>query len=220
MNAPSSVTKGGLAAKNLYNRTYAGNPPASIASSWGDRFVFAYQPTLTFTPNNQSLNTFNPAYNTFPYTVSGMMPGDTLADIFSGLPSFTKQALSSGMYRINGAHGSLTSLLGYKFAFAPGTLQMPQPVQQIGSSAEQQLQAPDRWLTQHNGYKIEYTNTTATQNTDTSQLTVRRNNLQQNIVKSAEPHADVRLVEGDFMEINQPVIDFYDLCSYNVAYCQ
>ena len=161
-----------------------------------------------------------PLLNTFPYTVSGMVPGDSLADIFSGLPSFSKQETQFGTYRINGTNGSLTSLIGYKFAFAPGTLHMPRPVQQIGSSAGQQLQAPDRWLTQHSGYKIEYTSTASTQNTDTSQVIIRRNNLQQNIAKSAEQHADVRLIEADFMEINQPVIDFYDLCSYNVAYCQ
>jgi hypothetical protein len=126
------------------------------------------------------------------------------------------------MYRINAAAGSLTSLLGYKFAFAPGTLNMPQPVQQIGSSAEHQLQAPDRWLNQHGAYRIEYMGgpSGSTQNTDTSQLTVRRNNLQQTIARSSEPYADVRLMEANFMEINQPVIDFYDLCSYSVAYCQ
>jgi len=35
-----------------------------------------------------------------------------------------------------------------------------------------------------------------------------------------EPDADARLVEGGYMEIEQPVIDFYDLCSYNVQYCR
>ncbi len=37
---------------------------------------------------------------------------------------------------------------------------------------------------------------------------------------SEELDADIRLVEAKLLNIEEPIIDFYDLCSYNVQYCR
>ena len=39
------------------------------------------------------------------------------------------------------------------------------------------------------------------------------------IFGNSEPHADVRLIQADYMDVEKPIILFYDLCSYNINYC-
>ena len=128
MDAPSDVTKGGLTGGNYYNATYAGNPPATIGAGLGDRFVYAYQPTLTFTADDIDISpTYDPTYSAFTYSISGLEPDDTALGSYSGAPTFTSTETfpGSGIFDISIASGSLSSLIGYNFAFVDGTLTMP-----------------------------------------------------------------------------------------------
>ena len=120
LDAPSDATKGGLNTPNLYNRTYGANAPSSIASSYGSRFVYAHQPTLTFTPNDITLPTPNPNFSDFTYSISGLRNGDDLSEIFSGAPTFTKTAQAAGAYNIYIHQGTVVnSDLGYALVFSP-----------------------------------------------------------------------------------------------------
>lgn len=230
-SAPSNVIKDGLSAGNLYNRPYATNLPNSIESSFGDRFVYGFQPTLTFTPDDITLSTFQPGFNSFTYMISGLETGDSVASVFSGLPTLSTSQQSPGVFSINGSLGSLASLIGYDFAFVPGTLTMLSPSQQLSSTVEFQMQTPNLWQGINTGYRLVFANEggignmsleNAETNTSPQRLRVqiRPNGQRINNGTSSEPQADVRLVEANLMEIDQPLIDFYDLCSYNIQYCR
>ncbi len=217
-DGPSTTIKNGLNAPHYYNRSYTTNPPLSITQT-GDLFLYAYRPSLTFTADDVILNTFNPTYDSFTYTVSGLESGDTLSSILSGLPSFSKSRQASGNYRINGTEGSLLSLIGYDFTFAPGILAMPSPSQQLSSTVEYQTQITNYWQMGNTGYifsPAQYSESNASQEPP---YVVHRNG---HGVKdlSFEKDGGVRLVEANLMEIEQPIIDLYDLCSYNIKYCQ
>ncbi len=223
-DGPSVTTKNGLTAAHHYNRTYAQNPPASITQT-GDLFLYEYQPILIITPDNITLNTFQPGFNDFTYTISGLEAGDSLSSAYSGMPLFTKTLRSQGTYDIFGANGTLQSTLGYGLEFAQGTLQMLSPSQQLNSTVEFQTQTADIWIggTRTGGYVTENIMPTTKSNGKVSEQKQRapirtKNNIL--LSMSAEPDAGVRLIEAGFMEVEQPLIDFYDLCSYNVNYCQ
>ena len=116
-------TRGGLTGNNLYNRTFGANGPSSITQT-GNLFIFARQPTLTFTANNatREYGLVNP---TFSATSAGLVNGDTAGYAFSGAPTLSTLAVTGsnvGSYEITAALGSLLSDVGYAFAFAPGTL--------------------------------------------------------------------------------------------------
>ena len=85
----ANVNKGGLTGGNLYNRTYAGDPPASIAMGFGDSFIYANRPTLTFKANSFVQTNPNVPIN-YSYTVTGFVPGDPLGGVVSGTPTFNK----------------------------------------------------------------------------------------------------------------------------------
>ncbi|PXA99658.1 hypothetical protein DMC47_02220 [Nostoc sp. 3335mG] len=125
LNAYDGLDSGQTA---LWNATLDSRAPSTIS---GNRYVFAEQPTLTFSfPWLQKTygNTIDPA---LLYTVSGFMPGidgaflgDTAASAFSGAPlimsdGFAERAPSNGgaTYGVELSTGSLTSASGYKFAF-------------------------------------------------------------------------------------------------------
>ena len=250
MDAPSDVTKGGLTGGNYYNATYAGNPPATIGAGLGDRFVYAYQPTLTFTADDIDISpTYDPTYSAFTYSISGLEPDDTALGSYSGTPTFTATETfpGSGIFDISIASGSLSSLIGYNFAFVDGTLTMPgtapPPVNPPASippttpatptppsagqsglnnstnsgawnpGVEQQIQVKDIWLS------YDKTSGEPKQTATKEFHTPKEEWMSYSAFGNSEPHADVRLIQADYMEVEKPVIIFYDLCSYNVNYC-
>ncbi|MGJ4953666.1 beta strand repeat-containing protein [Bradyrhizobium sp. HKCCYLS20291] len=137
-SAPGSDSFGSLNSGNtaIWNATYASLPPASVTAS-GNRYLFAMQPTLTFSPISFSKTYGADATATLAtsYGVSGYQSGaanaflgDAAATAFTGVPSLTSggAAATAGVagspYAINVAQGSLASAAGYAFGFGSGAL--------------------------------------------------------------------------------------------------
>jgi len=132
-NTPSSDTFGALNSANtaIWNATYSSMPPANVTAS-GNYYVFALQPTLTFTSTGASKTYGTDATSsiTWNYTTSGYQSGvtdayltDTAASVYSGTPSVTSAGsvstamVSGGPYAITVAQGSLAALNGYALSF-------------------------------------------------------------------------------------------------------
>ncbi|PIR31886.1 MAG: hypothetical protein COV36_06285, partial [Alphaproteobacteria bacterium CG11_big_fil_rev_8_21_14_0_20_44_7] len=120
---PANNTKGGLTSDfKLYNKTYAGYAPASVAES-NDGFLYSVAPTLTVTADDTS-RAYGDA-NSLTYTISGFLDGDTEGSATSGTASATSAANATsnvGDYTITSAVGTLASALGYSFNYVDGTL--------------------------------------------------------------------------------------------------
>ena len=99
-------------------------------SASGNRYVFAYQPTLTFTSTNTTKTYGDTTVPALAYTVSGYQTGaanaylgDSAANTFTGAPSLSSATLPAdeqvggGPYAITVGAGSLSSTNGYAFAF-------------------------------------------------------------------------------------------------------
>ena len=132
--APAGDTFGGLDSANtaVWNTTY----PTPVSAA-GSRYVFAEQPTLTFTSTDLSKTYGSDGSAALPsaYTVSGFDPGvagaylgDTAATAFSGAPGLSSAgaaagaSVSGGPYQITIATGSLVSTSGYAFQFVSSGL--------------------------------------------------------------------------------------------------
>jgi filamentous hemagglutinin family protein len=129
--APSANNYDGLDSGNtaLWGSTIATLAPSSIT---GNRYVFAFSPTLTFTSidTTKTYGTdLSGATGSF-FTVSGYQPGvagaylgDDATSAFSGAPLLTSAgfdvhaSVAGGPYAIGIAGGSLASPRGYQFAF-------------------------------------------------------------------------------------------------------
>lgn len=123
-DSPTETIKGGLTAKSIYNKNYNDNPTSDITGATS-RFVYKYQPTLTFSANNVTLNTFDTNYNTFSYSTSGLINGDMAADVFSGVPLLGKVRTGASTYAITVSQNTLLSLAGYKLKLVNGLLTLP-----------------------------------------------------------------------------------------------
>ncbi|WP_181170216.1 MULTISPECIES: MBG domain-containing protein [unclassified Mesorhizobium] len=125
--APTGNTFGNLNSNNtaIWN-TAAG---AAVSAS-GNRYVFAYQPTLTFTSQNALKTYGDNVMPTLAYTVSGYQAGvanaylgDNAGTTFTGAPSLSTpnplatQQLGAGTYTITVGAGDITVLNGYGLAF-------------------------------------------------------------------------------------------------------
>ena len=99
-------------------------------SASGNRYVFAYQPTLTFTSQSASKVYGDAAMPTLTYTVTGYQAGvanaylgDSASTTFTGAPSLSTpnplatQQLGAGTYAITVGAGDITVLNGYGLAF-------------------------------------------------------------------------------------------------------
>ena len=130
---PSGDTFNGLNSQNtaLWNTIFAQSPPASIGAS-GNRYAFAYQPTLTFTSTNTSKPYGVDVTGSIAssYVVSGYQSGvtdaflgDGAANAFNGAPTVTSSGASAsatvtgGPYVINISQGSVTSPANYALSF-------------------------------------------------------------------------------------------------------
>jgi filamentous hemagglutinin family protein len=129
---PNDDTFGGLDSGKtaLWNATLATRDPSTIS---GNRYVFAYRPTLTFSSQNASkvYGTDLTGSTALPFAVTGYQPGiagaflgDSAATAYSGLPSFTSAGFTTRA-RVAGpqsiitiGQGGLQSDTGYAFAFA------------------------------------------------------------------------------------------------------
>ena len=126
--APDGNTFGGLDSGNtaIWNGTYLSRLPGTIS---GTHYVFAYQPTLTFTSLDAS-KTYGTAITTSAYGVSGYHSGvvgaflgDTAASAFSGAPTLSSAGyvanadVAGGPYAITIATGTVASSSGYALSF-------------------------------------------------------------------------------------------------------
>jgi len=129
----SGNTFGSLDSGNtaLWNQTYASLAPASVTAS-GSRYVFAHQPTLTFSSIATSKVYGDDANSSLitRYAVSGYDAGvshaylaDSASTAFSGAPSLSSTGaaatatVAGGPYAISIAQGTVTSTTGYALAF-------------------------------------------------------------------------------------------------------
>ena len=132
-SAPGADTFGSLdsASTAVWNATYGTVPPASVTAG-GNRYLFALQPTLTFTSTNATKTYGTDAttaiashYGVTGYQsgVAGAFLGDNAASTFTGAPSVTSPgapataSVVGSPYAINVAQGSLAATSGYAFAF-------------------------------------------------------------------------------------------------------
>ncbi len=116
---PDDTTKGGLTAKNLYNRTYVDDLPSTITG--GSRFIFAHQPTITLAANN--ITTTDPSTAVYSFGASsGLRSDDLLADAITGTPTYSLGALSGNTRPIVMGLGTLASPMGYAITLANGAM--------------------------------------------------------------------------------------------------
>ncbi|WP_027030776.1 MBG domain-containing protein [Mesorhizobium loti] len=123
---PGADTFGGLDSANtaIWNTAAGGAVPAT-----GNRYVFAYQPTLTFTSTNASM-VYGDSIPTLTYSVSGYQAGvanaylgDSATTAFTGAPTLSTpatlatQPLGAGSYTITIDAGNVGGLNGYAVAF-------------------------------------------------------------------------------------------------------
>jgi len=149
---PASDTFGGLDSVNtaIWNATYTSKPPVSVAQT-GNRYLFSYQPTLTFTSTSTSkvYGADATAAVAAAYGVSGLAPGvanaylaDSNATVFSGAPAVTSggsavaAAVSGSPYAITVAQGGLSALSGYAFAYQSSGLLTVNPLAVILSGSK------------------------------------------------------------------------------------
>ena len=124
---PSGSSFNNLNSNNaaVFNATYANNAPSTIAA--GNRYVFALQPTLTFTSTSASKYYGQTADISSNYTVSAnvaSVPNAFTVDTgaYSGTPTLTSAGtaatatVAGGPYAVNIAQGSLTSNFALAFA--------------------------------------------------------------------------------------------------------
>lgn len=216
-NTLNDVSKGGLTAGHLYNRTYSSSDPSAISAGLGDRFVYTYQPTLTFTADDIFVERNAQNFNAFTYSYDGLLDGDLVNEAFSGTPSFSKTPVSQRLYNILIGQGSLTSEIGYDFSFVHGEL-TESLASGLTNSVEQQMTfLPDLTKTtplQEYTLSVSYNET----NTDGAQPP-KKSSFTKNIATSNEKDAGVRLVQTELVNIEDSITSFFDLCSYNGAFC-
>ncbi len=115
----------GNAKPNLYNRTYAANPPPTITQP-GNHNIYSYQPSLTVTADSQN-KLYGEAVPVLTATISGLVNGDTPADAYSGSPGLATPAtptssVAGNPYPIFVTPGTLISDVGYTFTYVNGQL--------------------------------------------------------------------------------------------------
>lgn len=93
----------------------------SAAPNAGNRFVYAYRPTLTVTPLDQRI-VYNGQVPTLSALIAGLINGDAAANAWSGSPTLSGAGRNAGTYSLSATLGSLVSDMNYGFAFGSGTL--------------------------------------------------------------------------------------------------
>ncbi|KRA83623.1 hypothetical protein ASD76_06215 [Altererythrobacter sp. Root672] len=118
-------TFGGLAGKSYYGTAYDFSTGTFGATPGaGNRFVHAYTPILTVTPNGLTVTYDGAVHAGSTATITGLVNGDLAVDAWSGAPVVTGSGRNAGTYTLNANVGSLASALNYAFGFGTGTLQI------------------------------------------------------------------------------------------------
>lgn len=121
---PAQDVKGGLVAtKKLYNRTLGNYSPDSEQAN---SFLYSVAPVLTVTANDQSGVYGDENGWNFTSNITGFIDNDDKnpAKAYQGGPAFSMDGIDAGTYPIIAQQGSLSSELGYKFEFVPGTMEI------------------------------------------------------------------------------------------------
>ena len=112
-------------APNLYNRMLQSHPPAAILPARQSRRIYSFEPTLTLVAESASkrAGTEGPALG---FSVSGLVPGDRLADAIVGTPEVSSAgqaaAARPGTYPTVFAPGLAASGQGYRLVLEEGVL--------------------------------------------------------------------------------------------------
>ncbi|HZR90535.1 MAG TPA: filamentous hemagglutinin N-terminal domain-containing protein [Bradyrhizobium sp.] len=133
-SAPGADSFGGLNSADtaIWNATYATLPPGSVTAG-GNRYLFATQPTLTFTSTSAPARTYgtdataaiasNYVVSGYQSGIAGAFLGDNAGSTFAGSPSVTSSGapgtagVTGSPYTINVAQGSLLATSGYALVF-------------------------------------------------------------------------------------------------------
>jgi hypothetical protein len=119
-------TFNGLSGKSYYGTAYdfaASGFTAGVNN--GNRFVYAYQPTITVTPDSKIV-TYDGAIPSLSATVTGLVNGDLFTDAWTGaLVINGATSKNVGAYTLTAVTSGLTSELNYAFAAGtPGSLRI------------------------------------------------------------------------------------------------
>ena len=118
---PAANTLGGLSPDfKRYNKTYAGYGPSSVTET-GSGVLYSIAPILTVTAQDKTRE-YGDANPAFTQTVTGLIDGDIWGTATSGSASFSAVGANAGTSAITPSIGTLSSTLGYQFAFNSGTL--------------------------------------------------------------------------------------------------
>lgn len=114
-----------LVAKSFYGSAYNfATSSFSVGVNSGNRFVYAYQPVLTVTPNSQTL-IYNGTIPATSATIAGLVNGDLAADAWSGAPAMSgATSKAAGTYVLTAGPGGLASDLNYAFSYGTGSLRI------------------------------------------------------------------------------------------------
>ena len=174
--------------------------------------------------------------------VGGLNTGPNRFRIYTNDPSRVTRNGLSGQNIFNTAFPTLiNSAIGNAFVFQ--TNGPPAPIGQIlklknqtsklPQTVEFQMQMPDTWSEVGKSYSLTLEGSQksplsgnhgasklANNQSDSQkqQLQIKRNGKRISDL-SSEDDASIRLVEANFTEIEEPIFEFYDLCSYNIKYC-
>jgi hypothetical protein len=118
-------TFNGLAGKSFYGSAYDFSTSSfAVGVNNGNRFVYAYQPVLTVTPDSQTL-IYNGTIPTTSATIAGLVNGDLAADAWSGAPAISGATSKAvGTYVLTAGVGGLASDLNYAFSYGTGSLRI------------------------------------------------------------------------------------------------
>ncbi len=136
-------------APNLYGRSFGFFPPVS-APGTGNRRIYSFTPVLTYTADSGS-RTYGGANPALGVTITGLVPGDDLADAVIGTPTLTSLGLAlaapAGSYAT--VPGGVTATeQGYAIAFVNGVLTVtPAPLTVTAESLSKVYGDPDPALT-------------------------------------------------------------------------
>jgi filamentous hemagglutinin family protein len=132
--APETDTFNDLDSANtaIWNATAATLAPGAVGAS-GNRYIFAYQPTVTFTSTDAAKTYGDTISLVSDYSVSGIEAGisgaflgDNANSVFSGAPvlssagAATTASVNGGPYGITIAAGTLSALNGYALDLSSG----------------------------------------------------------------------------------------------------
>mgnify|MGYP000193271410 CR=1 FL=1 len=115
---------------DLYGRTFADAPPATLAGFAGDRVIWGEAPVLTITAGSGE-RVYGGAATSLGYTLAGFRAGDGAETALDGAPVVTSagNALGADAGRYATTAEATASAQGYRLAFVGGALEVtPAPL--------------------------------------------------------------------------------------------